>query len=533
MPAQVTGVFRRLAHAVREFTVAQRTIALIGLAAVVLGGIALGTWLTRPAFAPLFSGLAASDASEIVDQLRTDGVPYELTDGGSTIMVPADRVDQERLQAASAGLPSADTGGYALLDSMGVTSSEFQQSVTYKRALEGELATTIEALEGVSTASVRLAIPEETVFVEEAADPTASVFVDTERGVTLTSEQVQAIVHLTSASVDRLDPDNVAVVDAEGTVLSSVGVGAAGGAAQQASDYEKRVQESVQSMLDRVVGSGNATVVVTADMSAETAQRVEETFTTPEGAPVLNESTTSENYAGGAGGGATGVLGPDNIAVPGGADGQGEFTSDSATRNNAVNKVTETRNIPAGAIDRQTVSVALNEEALDGVSAASIQDLVVAAAGIDIQRGDAVTVESVPFTTAGADEAAAALAEERAAEERAATTSLITTGIVVLGAILLLITVIAIVRRARRRATDLGPLDAGALDPLVDDTTAQLESAGITLPMPTLPTAPTEALVLEPTPIDRVRADVDALASASPERTAEFLRNLMDDRQPV
>ena len=143
--------------------------------------MALSAWLTRPALTPLFSGLKSTDASGIVEQLKTDNVAYELTDGGATILVPQDKVYDERLKAAAAGLPQLAATGYSLLDKMGVTSSEFQQSVTYKRALEGELATTIEAMDGVKIASVQLAIPEKSVFVSKT-DPTASVFVDTPPG---------------------------------------------------------------------------------------------------------------------------------------------------------------------------------------------------------------------------------------------------------------------------------------------------------------------------------------------------------------
>ena len=130
--------------------------------------------------------------------------------------MPQDKVYDERLKAAAAGLPTAAASGYSLLDKMGVTSSEFQQSVTYKRALEGELANTISAMNGVKTASVKLAIPEKTVFVSKAPDPTASVFIETDAGATLTGDQVQAIVHLTSASIENMKPANVSVVDSAG-----------------------------------------------------------------------------------------------------------------------------------------------------------------------------------------------------------------------------------------------------------------------------------------------------------------------------
>ncbi|WP_167040979.1 flagellar basal-body MS-ring/collar protein FliF [Salinibacterium sp. ZJ454] len=531
MPRQVTSFFGRLGATIRDFTVAQRTIALIGVAVLVLGIVALGTWMARPSYTPLFSGLEGSDANTIVEQLRTDGVPYELTDGGATILVPEQSVYDQRLKAAAAGLPSASSGGYSLLDDMGVTSSEFQQSVTYKRALEGELASTIAALDGVRTSSVRLAIPEETVFVSERTEPTASVFIETENGVMLSTDQVQAIVHLTSASIDGMEPANVAVIDSGGTVLSAVGVGATGGTGQQASDYEERVRGSVQAMLDQVVGPGNATVVVAADMSYESAERVEETFTNPENAPALNETINTESYEG-TGGTTAGVLGPDNIAVPGGDGGAGSFNSEQTTRNNAVNKVTESRVIPAGDITRQTVSVALDEEVAGDIRVGDVSALVAAAAGIDAARGDEVTVEVMPFNTAGAEEAAAAL---KAAEEAAAMDQLMSVvRTAIIAAAIVLPIVLALVlyarnsRRQERESVDLGELQEArsALDAL----TAQMElEAAHDQFEPTMP-LPIDS---SPTDLDRRRAEIGSLAERDPEKTAEFLRGLMDDKQRV
>ena len=429
MPQQVTSFFRRIGDSIRGFSLAQRVIAIIGVAVLALGITGIAMWASQPTYTPLFSGLQSSDASAIVDQLRTDGVQYQLTDGGGTILVPQQSVYDERLKAASAGLPSSTTGGYSLLDKMGVTSSEFQQSVTYKRAMEGELGSTIAAMKGVKTASVRLAIPEETVFVSEKKDPTASVFVETQNGVTLSQDQVQAIVHLTSAAVTGMQPTDVAVIDANGTVLSAVGTGAVGGADKQAGDYEARVKTAVQDMLDKVVGPGNATVAVAADVSKESAQRTQESYTVPTDAPSLSETTQKETYTG-SGGSAAGVLGPDNIAVPNGTNGNGTFNSESATKDNAVDKVTEQRTIPAGAINRQTVSVALNSDAVGSVSTNEIRNLVNAAAGIDTKRGDSVSVEMVPFSKAGATEAAKALQEAKDAAAADQLTGIVRTSII-------------------------------------------------------------------------------------------------------
>lgn len=531
MPRQVTSAFQRFATALREFTVAQRTVAIIGIAVLGLGIAALALWVSKPSYTPLFSGLSAADASSIVDQLTTDGVPYELTNGGATIMVPQESVYDERLKAAAAGLPSSSTDGYSLLDTMGVTSSEFQQSVTYKRALEGELATTIQAMKGIQTASVRLAIPEETVFVSEKSNPTASVFVETKNGSSLSNDQVQAIVHLTSASIQGMEATDVAVIDSEGSVLSAVGVGATGSADQQASDYESRVQLAVQTMLDKVVGPGNATVVVAADMSYESAQRTEESFTTPEDAPALNEAVKTETYTG-TGGGAAGVLGPDNIAVPNGAAGDGTFSSEDTTRNNAVNKVTESRTIPAGAITRQTVSVALNSEAAKGLQVGDVTSLVSAAAGINAKRGDAVTVELVSFNSAGAKAAGEALAEaeKAAADERMA--GILQTAILAAAIVLTFVLgLIVYARRSRRQTREA--IELGELSESHQALASGAMPFGIDAPTVPLIVTPAPEVATEQIPINRRRADIDAMAASDPQKTAEFLRGLMDDRQPA
>ncbi|MBM6623481.1 flagellar M-ring protein FliF [Micrococcaceae bacterium RIT802] len=540
--ANVPAPLSKLGATLRGFTIGQRTIAIIGVAVLVLGAIALGTFLTQPKYSPLFSGLEGSDASAIVDQLKTDGIPYELTNGGSTIMVPQENVYDARLKAAAAGMPTAGTGqaGYSLLDNMGVTSSEFQQSVTYKRALEGELAKTVEALDGVKMASVKLAIPEETVFVDSKVDPTASIFVETTPGTTLNRDQVQSVVHLASAAVDGLKPDNVAVVDSAGTLLSAVGVGAAGGVDAQSSDYEERIANSVQGMLDRVVGRGNATVAVAADMSMESAQRKEESFTDPDGKPALTESTKTENYAGGAGTEA-GVLGPDNIAVPENANGDGTFTSKTSDRSNAVNKVTEDRTIPAGTLERQTISVALDANAAPGLDVQQVTDMIGAAAGVDAKRGDLVSVNLIPFSATDATAAQDALAAANADAEAARKAELTRTLVIAGAAVLALLLILAVILFRRRNRQNREPLDIGEFheyEPL-KDTFQSLDAPSTT----SIPSIPTPAAVAAPIPVPvpghgfgadadaaQKRSDLDAMAASDPAMMADYLRTVMDDR---
>ena len=527
--ANVPAPLGKMVDTVRGFSVAQRTIMIIGVAILVMGAVALGTFLSQPKMTPLFSGLAPEDAAGIVEQLKSDGVPYELTGGGGTIMVPEGSVYDARLKAAASGLPTSGTSGYSLLDQMGVTSSEFQQSVTYKRALEGELANTIQAMDGVKQASVKLAIPEQTVFVESKTNPTASIFVETKPGATLSRDQVQSVVHLTSAAVDGLNPEDVSVVDSAGNLLSAAGVGLTGGVNQQASDYETRVAGSIQGMLDRVVGPGNATVAVAAEMSKESAERTEETFTDPKGSPALVESEKKEDYEGN-GGSAAGVLGPDNIAVPNEASGTGTFTSTDNQRTNAVNKVTENRTIPAGTLQRQTISVALSDKAAQGLSVPQLTEMISNAAGVDAARNDQVSVNVVPFNTDAAttaqNELAAAEAAEAAARNAELMRTLVIAGVVALALVLLA----AYALYVRRNKQNREPIDLGELRDYPSISAVPAEAPGpetVALTQVVLP-APVATF---PLPHNVKREELSALAASDPAKMAEYLRTVMDDRK--
>lgn len=521
MPAQITSLLGRLQKTIHDFSIAQRTLALIGIAGLVLGAMALSSWMSRPTLAPLFANLSAADASAIVDHLTSAGVQYELTDGGSTIMVPADRLYSMRLEVAAAGLPTASEGGYSLLDDMGMTSSDFLQQVTYQRALEGELARTIGAIEGVEAATVRLALPEESVFVSETADPTASVFIRTAPGASMDTAKVESIVHLVSAGIEGMAPTDVAVIDAGGHVLSAVGGGASGSGLQdgRTGEYEARLTQNLQVMLDRLVGLGNAVVTVTADLDYDQSVRTTETLTTDAELPPVSSATSVEAYTGNADG-TGGVLGPDNIAVPDATateDGAGEYRKETATVNNPVNTVTEQLTTAPGTVRRQSVSVVVSEGAGADLDLADLETAVAAAAGVDTERGDVVSVTRMAFDTTSAEAAqeALALADEQATAERSA--ELIKTGGIGIG--VLLAFVLAVVtgmwhsKRARRET-----LDVGALELIEMRKTEAIEAAA---EAHALTAAPHH--VRDDEPAGR-RDDIMALAAEQPAEVAEVLR---------
>ena len=530
MPQQITSALGRVTSSIREFTVAQRTLALIGLAVAVVGVVALSMWFSRPQFSPLYTDLAPADASAIVDQLTAQGVKYQLTNGGSTVLVPTESVYDMRLKVAASGMsPSAD-GGYSLLDDMGMTSSEFQQDVTYKRALEGEMGKTVSSMQGVELATVKLAMPAESVFVDQATDPTASVFVKTRSGVTLTDDQVQSIVNLVSASVEGMKATDVAVIDSSGAVLSAVGTGLAGsGGNKQTVEYEQRVAQSIQAMLEPIVGVGKAVVTVTADLDYDATERTQESFTSAEGVLPLTERSTTEQFTG-TGNTATGVLGPDNIQVPTG-DGDGSYTNETNEANNAVDKLTEHTVTAPGTVRRQSVAVAVDAAAAAAVDMAQLQAMVSSASGFDEARGDVVTVSQLPFDTSSAESAQAALDAAAAADEAAARSQMMRT-LIIAGVALLAVILLAIflARRNRNRADPRESLDLGDL-PIMDEPLA-LEPADLDTQLLELPEVP-ELPSAEQISIERKRNDVALLVDEQPEQVAELLRGWMDQRSSV
>src|SRR5918997_3194693 len=245
MKSALAGTLERARSTFATISLGQKIVIGLLVAGLLLGGFYFYSWITTPTQAPLFSNLASTDASAIVEELNAEGVPYELTDGGATFMVAKDSVYDLRLTMSGQGLPAGQDTGYALLDEQGITTSEFQQQVSYQRALEGELSKTLESLEGVRSAVVHVALPEDEVFVTEEAKPTASVLLDLAPGTALSGEQIQAVTNLVSSSVQDMEPDQVTVADTTGRVLSAAGTGvtaAAGDArAQVETDYEARL----------------------------------------------------------------------------------------------------------------------------------------------------------------------------------------------------------------------------------------------------------------------------------------------------
>lgn len=248
--------------------------ALIAIIVVLL------LWSRGPEYRVLFSNIEDRDGGAIVAALTQLNVPYRLSDNGTAILVPADRVHETRLQLATQGLPKSGGVGFELLDNTRFGASQFTEQVTYQRALEGELSNSIGALHAVQQARVHLAIPRETLFVRDRQDPTASVLLTLYPGRSLTDAQVSAITWLVSSSVPRLAAENVSVVDQNGRLLSAP-TGEAGAENLQrsfVSDIEQRTVQRILTLVTPLVGTGNVRAQASADVDFSQREQTSEVY---------------------------------------------------------------------------------------------------------------------------------------------------------------------------------------------------------------------------------------------------------------
>lgn len=539
MLSNLTESLRRGLRSFGSFTPGQKAVTAVAVVAIVVGGFFFTQWAARPTMVPLYTDLESSDASAVVEELTSLGTPYELMDGGTTIMVPAGVVNDARIAVSGQDIIKGDSGGWGVYDELSMTASQDQQQVAKIRGLEGALVETLLGIDGVDTAVVHLAVPEKDVFSKEQDKTTASVLVDTGSGE-LDARQVQGISSLVASSVPELAPEDVTVTDQRGEVLSSADAGGGGAADNRATmtqEYETRVAASVEQMLEQVVGVGHAVVQLTADLDFDKTQTTTKRTTGDAKSPPVSKSEDTETYTGGGtpvGGplGGSGVLGPDNINVPSGAGAgtDGTYKKTSATVNNAMTEVMEQRSSAPGKVNRLNLAVLLDAETAKNVDRAEIQSLAATAIGLDAARGDTATVSTMAFNTDAQTKAAEELAAAKKAQAAAAQGSFYKN--VGLALLIAAIIVFALIKGRRKK----GP------STLTDDERLQIEQLQRALELQSagrpeienIPSLP----VLEAAPSNPkaelaalARTEIGELVQAQPEEVAQLLRGWLADRR--
>ncbi len=384
----------------------------------------------------LFPNLSDKDGGAIIEKLTQLNVPYKFSEGGSTIMVPASRVHELRMKLASGGLPStagAGSAGYELLDKNNFGQTQGQERMKMQRAIEGELTTTIQAVESVKSARVHLALPQQNGFFREQLKPSASVVLTLHPGRTLDRGQVAGIVKLVSGSVPDLSPKAVSVVDSTGALLSGAGdEAAAQGLDSQQLQYRRDVEaghhKRVLALLEPVVGRDNVRASISAEIDFSQVMQTAEAYGPNQGASakaaVREQRSEESNQPGGAN--AAGVPGatanqppvpaqaPINGASaplqggPGAGALAGTSRRDAATRFEVDKTVTVTK-AAVGNVRRLNAAVVINHrtstDAKGKTSTAPLSDkeieqltaLVQQGIGFNSERGDVVKIVNAPF----------------------------------------------------------------------------------------------------------------------------------------
>lgn len=530
MPAQLEGLQASARRLLGGFSTGQKTVTVIAVLAVLVGALLFGGWSAKPSYAALYTNLEASDASAITEQLGARGIPYELADGGRTVMVPSADLYQLRLDMSAAGLPEGGSKGYALLDQQGITASEFRQRVDYQRALEGELTRTITSIDGVSAAKVHLVMPKEALFSADERQPTASVLIKTSPGKQLSPGQVQSIVHLVSSSVEGLAPEQITVADADGTMLAAPGednlaAAASDARSQQTAAFEAALSRSVEQLIEPVAGPGGVIVRVKADLDFDQRSSRIERYDPVDGVPPATEVTSRETYTG-TGAPVGGVLGPDGLPLEAGAA-ETTYEKEQAQVANALSTVVEEVETAPGQVRRMSVAVLLDGNG-GGADEAAIRELVMAATLFNADRGDTLEVTTMAFDTATADEerarAEAELVEAEAAQRRAEMIDLARTAGIILVVALGLLLAYRSSRKQRREAIGLEALALHAPDDVLSLDSEESDVYAVT---------GSTARALEPAAARRleIQGEVAEMVDQQPEEVAQLLRGWLADRR--
>ena len=421
---------------------------IIAAAATIAVVFALVLWAKAPSYSVLYNNLSDEDGGAIVTQLTQMNIPYRFAESGGALMVPDEKVHELRLRLAQQGLPKGGSVGFELLDKEKFGISQFSEQVNYQRALEGELARTIETLGPVKAVRVHLAMPKPTLFVREQKAPSASVTLTLQPGRALDEGQIQAIVHMVSSSVAGLPPGNVTVVDQAGRLLTrsdAAGRDLNDAQLKYAAEVEARFQQRIEAILNPILGQGNVHAQVTAQINFNTSEQTDEKYqpnAQPDSTAIRSRQTSTSDqsgspYPGGVPGALSNQPAPANTAPvnapntnANAANGQnangqnanaqnnGSTTSTAASagptnsrRDDTVNyeldRTIRHTKMNVGDVQRLSVAVVVNYReddkgksvALNEQQLKQIEDLTREAMGYSQTRGDSINVVNSQFNT--------------------------------------------------------------------------------------------------------------------------------------
>lgn len=400
---------------------------MVGLAASVAIGFAVVLWSQGEDWKPLYGSLDRLDSSEVGTILDFNEIPYKIDGSSGALMVPVDKMHKARIVLADGGVKGDQYFGYELLDQeQQLGTSQFMESIKYRRGLEGELSRTISSVNAVRGARVHLAIPKQTVFIRDGREPSASVFLDLFPGRPIDPKQVRGIANLVASSVPDLDIENVTVVDQKGNLLSVEVEDMKLAAASQYLDYTRKIENDVilriRRLLSPIVGEANFKSEVSADIDFTEIEQAEESFN-PDLPAIRSEQVVDEQQVGAGGvGGIPGALTnqpPANGQAPevvgAGQGGGGEAANPSRSRSQSVKNYELDRTVSytkheKGRLRRLSVAVVVDDKMKPNAETGEMEKtpwtevelerlaiLVRDAVGFSAVRGDSVNILNESF----------------------------------------------------------------------------------------------------------------------------------------
>lgn len=437
----------------------KKSAAVVMAISVILALIFFYLWMTKVNYAPLVSNMQEESAGKISEKLQEMNVPYKLSDEGKTIMVPENKVYDLRLKLASEGVFTSEGMGFELFDNTPLGTTDFERQLNKQRALQEELRRTIIQLDAVEQARVHLVIPEKSVFIDEQGQATASIFLELKPLKSLEPNQIKGVIELVARSVENLDPKDVSVVDTQGQVLSD-GIESEEGALSAAQlkqqelrkQFEKDLEKRVQNLLEKMYGTGKVATMISADL--DFSQRETNVVDWGENA-VRSEQLTEHGEAIGGGRGLVGEanrLTDEEVGDNYPALGDGEVLEEGsrdAIVNYEIDKIEEKTIHSPGAIRNLSIAVTIDGRLTQG-NRAEVEEIVAAATGYNMERGDQISVSSMEFDNSLLEENKKEMERLAAKEQRQEFINTIILWVLVALGIIAVIVGIILFRRYRR-----------------------------------------------------------------------------------
>jgi len=358
--------------------------------------------VSAPSYTTLVSGVEPSRTGKMTSTLSQQGINYQLQNGGTAIAVQSNETAKARVALAGANLLGNNQPGFELFDKQNLGESNFQQQVTYQRALQGQLEETIDSVQGVSGAQVELVLPssQSQIFGEDQNASSAAVLLSGTSA--LDPSSVRGIAQLVSSSVPGLQLNKVTITGASGELLWPQGSagGASGGQLQEAEQsYDSSMEASLDAMLAQTLGPGKAQVLVYANMNVD--QTTKESLEYAKAGTPVTQSKSTETLTG-TGTGAAGTTGTANLtAAASGSGGKSNYKHETTNSSLGVGKTVTHSTIAPGAVESQHVSVLL-DKSVPAASLPAIREAITNAAGIQTKRGDTISIGQVAFPKASA-----------------------------------------------------------------------------------------------------------------------------------